>query len=116
MVRRTPQEKKRLSYAKDRRNTYGENPQSSRRNITRNRQHAHRANRHAADQALREALGVRDEAVAERAENTLRAARPKRFRKAPDTPLGEVVASKLRRRAEVGMFRAAEEAQTSSDR
>ena len=34
--RKSPQEKKALSYAKDRRNTYGENDKSSRKNIPRN--------------------------------------------------------------------------------
>lgn len=33
MKRRSPQEKKRLSYAKDRRNDYGENDKSSRKNV-----------------------------------------------------------------------------------
>jgi hypothetical protein len=37
MVRRSPQEKKALSYAKDRRNVYGENDKSSRKNIRRNK-------------------------------------------------------------------------------
>ena len=35
--RSSPQEKKRLSYAKDRRNDYGENDKSSRKNIRRNK-------------------------------------------------------------------------------
>ncbi|MFD9407178.1 hypothetical protein ACFWBN_09205 [Streptomyces sp. NPDC059989] len=37
MRQRSPQEKKRLSYLKDRRNVYGENQKSSRRNIPRSR-------------------------------------------------------------------------------
>lgn len=35
--RRSPQEKKALSYARDRRNVYGENDKSSRKNIRRNK-------------------------------------------------------------------------------
>ena len=37
MARRSPQEKKTLSYAKDRRNDYGENDKSSRKSIRRNK-------------------------------------------------------------------------------
>ncbi|UGT42762.1 hypothetical protein LTV02_04940 [Nocardia yamanashiensis] len=49
MVRRkSPQEKKSLSYAKDRRNDYGENDKSSRRNIRRNKRFPHRADATAA--------------------------------------------------------------------
>ncbi|ONI83571.1 hypothetical protein ALI22I_34385 [Saccharothrix sp. ALI-22-I] len=105
-MRRTPQEKKRLSYAKDRRNVYGENDKSSRKNIPRGRQRAHRANRRGADQALRAALGPADEAVADRAEQVVRTRRPAVFRKAPDAPLGEVVAGRLRRRVRLGMDQA----------
>src|SRR4028119_181715 len=50
MERKTPQEKKRLSYAKDRRNTYGENDKSSRKNIRRRKRHPNRSNRRTARQ------------------------------------------------------------------
>lgn len=102
-MRRSPQEKKRLSYAKDRRNVYGENDKSSRKNIPRGRQLAHRADRHHADQALRAALGRPDEARADRAERVVRDRRPAWFRKDPDAPLGEVVAYRLEQRARQGM-------------
>ncbi|MFE9745294.1 hypothetical protein ACFYOT_10350 [Saccharothrix saharensis] len=102
-MRRSPQEKKRLSYAKDRRNTYGENDKSSRRNITLNRQLAHRADRHHADQALRGALGRPDEASADHAEQAARDRRPGRFRKHADVPLGEIVAARLQQRVRAGM-------------
>jgi hypothetical protein len=42
-VRRSPQEKKALSYAKDRRNDYGENDKSSRKNIPPNQTGPERA-------------------------------------------------------------------------
>ncbi|MGW4110246.1 hypothetical protein ACWEFJ_05165 [Actinosynnema sp. NPDC004786] len=103
MVRRSPQEKKRLSYAKDRRNTYGENDKGSRRGIPLNRRLDLRADRRRAEQALRGALGPADEAAADRAEQAARDRRPARFRKTPDTPLGEVVARRLRRRVRLGM-------------
>ncbi len=97
-MRRTPQEEKRLSYAKDCRNAYGENDKSSRRNIPRGRQRAHRANRRRADRALRAAVGPVDEVVADRAEQVVRSTRPAVFRKSPDVPLGEVVEHRLRQR------------------
>ncbi|MEU4768689.1 hypothetical protein AB0H12_36120 [Actinosynnema sp. NPDC023794] len=103
VVRKGPQEKKRLSYAKDRRNTYGENDKSSRRNTPRSKRLAHRADRHHADQALRAALGRADEASADRAEQVARDRRPAWFRKHPDAPLGEVVADRLRERVQAGM-------------
>lgn len=102
-MRRSPQEKKRLSYAKDRRNAYGENDKSSRKNIPLSRRLAHRADRHHADQALRAALGRPDEARADRAERAARDRRPAWFRKHPDAPLGQVVADRLRHRARRGM-------------
>ena len=97
-MRRTPQEKKRLSYAKDCRNLYGENDKSSRKNIPRGRRRAHRANRRRADEALRAAVGPADEVVADAAEQVVRAMRPAVFRKSPDVPLGEVVEYRLRQR------------------
>ena len=87
-MRKTPQEKKRLSYAKDRRNTYGENDKSSRRNIPAAKARQRRANRRVAHQVLTTA-----------GEEQLGLIRPKtRWRKAPDTPLGEVVRRKLEAR------------------
>ncbi len=72
MARRRPQEKKTLSYAKDRRNDYGENDRSSRKSIRRNKRVPNRADRHREHQVLAIATGVRilDETV-ERAEAKL---------------------------------------------
>lgn len=103
MVRRTPQEKKRLSYAKDRRNDYGENDKSSRKNIPRSRKLAHRANRHRVGQDLRVAAGQVDEELAARAEHTMLTRRQKVFRKWRDAPLGEIVEYQLRRRVRLGI-------------
>ncbi|MBW6439025.1 hypothetical protein KZ829_35380 [Actinoplanes hulinensis] len=106
---RSPQEKKALSYAKDRRNSYGENDKSSRRNIRRNKRTPNRADRHREHQLLAGATGLLAERVAERVEERLSAKKSmwvtKRWRKCPDAPLGDVVASKLRRRARVGMHK-----------
>ncbi|MBB5805734.1 hypothetical protein F4560_005502 [Saccharothrix ecbatanensis] len=102
-MRRTPQEKKRLSYAKDCRNVYGENHKSSRKNIPRSRQRAHRANRRRADEALRAAVGRADEVLADSAEQAVRMVWPKVFRKYPDLPLGVLVEDRLKRRVRSGM-------------
>ncbi|MBS2961550.1 hypothetical protein KGA66_00730 [Actinocrinis puniceicyclus] len=102
--RRSPQEKKRLSYSKDRRNTYGENDKSSRRNIARNKRNQHRSDRHREQQQLSAALGPVDEVVeAGFDERLTRARRGSRWRKFPDTQLGLYVASTLAVRARKGI-------------
>lgn len=99
---KTPQEKKQLSYANDRRNTYGENQKSSRKNIPRSKQLAHQDERRAVRQVLTVAQGtVADEVADEAQSQALRNGRIKKlkaFRKSPDTPLGEVIERRLRRR------------------
>lgn len=113
MVRRSPQVKKALSYAKDRRNDYGENDKSSRKNIRRNKRIPVRADRHRERQVLADATGPADATeLAERAEAKLSARKSmwltKRWRKWRDAPLGEVVVGKLQRRAALGMADPAE--------
>ncbi len=108
MARRNPQEKKALSYAKDRRNDYGENDKSSRKNIRRNKRIPNRADRHREHQVLSTATGpVVVTEVVEQAEVRLLAKKSmwmtKRWRKWRDAPLAEIVAYKLRRRAQTGM-------------
>ena len=99
---KTPQEKKRLSYAHDRRNTYGENQKSSRKNIPRSKQLSHQDERRSVRQALVAAKGrVAGEAADDAQSQALRQAAIKKlraFRKSPDSPLGEVVERRLRRR------------------
>jgi hypothetical protein len=88
-VRKTPQDKKRLSYAKDCRNTYGENDKSSRRSIPRAKARQQRANRRIAHTVLSGPDG----------EDRLGLIRPQtRWRKCPDTPLGLVVGWNLEAR------------------
>ncbi|WP_153054332.1 hypothetical protein [Planomonospora sphaerica] len=96
--RRSPQEKKRLSYAKDRRNDYGENDKGSRKNIRRSKRAPHRANRHRVNQVLEAAVGAVDEGAEEEVERRLLVKRPKSWEKSPDAPLGEIVQYTLRRR------------------
>ena len=112
VARKDPQERKALSYARDRRNDYGENDKSSRKNIRRNKRVPHRADRHRERQVLAAAAGSGVSAeVAERAETRLYAKKSmwltKRWRKWRDAPLAEVIESKLRRRAASGMADAA---------
>jgi hypothetical protein len=103
MRRRSPQEKKLLSYAKDRRNTYGENDKSSRKSIRRNKRAPHHADRRRANQILEAAAGAVDELAEEAAEQRLLMRRPKCWQKCPDAPLGEVVQHTLQRRMDLGI-------------
>ncbi|WP_410589031.1 hypothetical protein [Amycolatopsis sp. lyj-23] len=99
MRRKSPQEKKRLSYLKDRRDAYGENAKSTRKNLPRSKAFARRANRARESLALRAATGAPDEARAEAAELRLLRRRPRVKRKWADTPLAEYVEWKLDYRA-----------------
>jgi hypothetical protein len=103
MAHRTPQEKKRLSYAKDRRNNYGENDKSSRKNIRRNKRAPHRANRRRESTVLEAVKGAPDVVAEEVAEQRLMAKRRKSWRKFPDAPLADMVAGRLRRRVRLGI-------------
>jgi len=100
MARRSPQEKKRLSYLKDRRNAYGENDKSSRKNIPRSRRARHHELRRAEHLALRKVTasgGTLDD-------SEVRFARPGTgsWRKWADIRLGDVVVHALERRVERG--------------
>ncbi|MFE3194283.1 hypothetical protein ACFXHA_35120 [Nocardia sp. NPDC059240] len=100
---RTPQEKKALSYAKDRRNDYGENDKSSRKNIPRTKRILNRSDRHRDRGQLAAATGRVDPTAAEYAETALLGQHSKwdtaRWRKRPDVPLGVIVRRTLQRRA-----------------
>jgi hypothetical protein len=104
---RTPQDKKALSYAKDRRNAYGENDKSSRKNIRRNKRVPHRADRRREHQVLAEATGPIVEGIVDKAEDRLIAKPSKRmswrWRKWPDRSLGEHVEDRLLRRIRLGI-------------
>jgi len=99
---KAPREKKRLSYERDRRNTYGENQKSSRKNIPRSKKISHQEERRTIRQAL---VGVQgpttDEGSDEAQSLVLRRGRSKKlkaFRKEADAPLGEVVRDRLLKR------------------
>lgn len=78
--KRSPQEKKILSYSRDRRNVYGENDKASRTNIPRSKALGTRAYRSEVKQAMREAGDEADIAAVEVSR--------RRFAKAPDVALG----------------------------
>ncbi|MEU8804329.1 hypothetical protein [Spirillospora sp. NPDC048819] len=98
MRSRSPQEKKQLSYAKDRRNAYAENDKSSRNAVRLNKRFPNRANRHRLNQLLQEAAGRPDIVKAVEVEERLTRRRPKMWRKEPDLALGDWVESRLQRR------------------
>ena len=98
--RRTPQDDKRLSYTKDRRNEYGENDKSSRKNIRLSQRLVARANRRRASEALAATRGAADPDAAEQAQERFERQRPKRWDKWPDEPLHVTVTGTLETRME----------------
>jgi hypothetical protein len=87
-VRRSPQEDKAVSYARDRRYAYGNNAHAARKAVPRRKRWVNKANRHAERQFLAEAAGMADAVRAEEVEGRLRGRRPKRWRKSPGMTLG----------------------------
>lgn len=99
--RKTPQEKKSLSYAKNRRNTYGENDKASRKSIPLAKALSIRADRHEKNLLLATAVGLESSDRLTAVENDVRAVGPRFWRKMPDSRLGEVLGRKaVRRRAQ----------------
>ena len=94
---RTPQEKKNLSYTKDRRNTVAEARSASRKAIALRKAQASRALRRA-EQVAVVAAGRGDEA-----EPVVARTGRKSWRKIPDAPLAEYLDRTLRRRVRAGM-------------
>jgi hypothetical protein len=90
--KRSPQEKKRLSLARDRRDDYGENDKARRKSIPRRRAKKSRSYRHATRQVLR----VQD---AEQANERVRTVRRGEWVKVPDTPLQNSIERKEVNRA-----------------
>jgi hypothetical protein len=100
--RRTPQEKKLLSYEKDCRNTYGERGSHSRHAITLRKAINRRTDRHRVNLVLQ---NVESDLVGslEQAELKVKVVVKHSWRKSADSPLGEVVKRKLERREKKGM-------------
>lgn len=98
MKRRTPQEKKKLSYERDRRNCYGEAPHAARKSIPLRKALRNRANRHYQNQQLNYKGPAPDDNLASELESLIHHRVPREWTKSPDVPLGETVAKKSRDR------------------
>jgi hypothetical protein len=90
-VRRSPQEEKALSYARDCRYAYGNNSKAARKAVPRRKRWVNKANRHAERELLAEGRGLAGTGRAGDIEDRLRGRRPKRWRKKPDIPLGRLL-------------------------
>jgi hypothetical protein len=98
MGRKTPQEKKQLSYDKDRRNVYGEAPHAARKSVPLHKRLRNRANRHAQEQALPPVAVSINEDVLDEIDSRMHARAPIVWNKSPDHPLRQVIQRKQRRR------------------
>lgn len=94
---KSPQEKKQESYEKDRRNVFGENSKSSRKNIPRRKRSVASVNRVRAAQPLRQP--VTDVDSQEAVQDAVQAKRPRQWRKSPDIPLTDHLKQQERRRS-----------------
>ena len=96
--RRTPQEKKKLSYERDRRNCYGESPHAARKSIPLRKTLRNRANRHHQNQQLNLPAQILDQDSADALESLIHHQAPKKWKKLPDAPLKEMIDWKLENR------------------
>ena len=108
-VQRSPGEKKALSYAKDRRNDYGQNDKASRKLIPKQKAAAHRIIRRRADRTLFGVSAVDDADLIETIttadiQHKTGSQRKGAWQKSPDAPLGEYL-MKQRVRDARGRFR-----------
>ena len=96
---RSPQEKKALSYDRDRYALYGQNHKASRRIVPLRKAHLNRAHRCAVARGLAASLGLASDPDAmESLEHVVTSLRLRKFDQHPGTPLREVVAGKLAHR------------------
>jgi hypothetical protein len=113
---KSPKEKKALSLKRDRRNTYGENAQASRKGIRRGKQRSHMEERRSVGKILTQLRKRSEESDAIEADALTRSSiansRHKAFKKTPDSPLGDVIKQKLARRSNVLQIKAANSART----
>lgn len=86
----SPQEKKRLSYAKDRRNIYFANNKATRKGVPSAKAGGLRSERHEQDQILAQASRVHEVEQLDALENRIRGTPYRKWRKWPDKPLGVV--------------------------
>ena len=95
MTRKTPQEKKALSYAKDRRNIYGESDKGSRVSIRQNKTFPTRAFRKNINDVLQSAVGAVDLEKAEAVDVKVGGIKRRKWKKFADAPLGKIVRGQL---------------------
>ncbi len=98
---KTPQEKKHLSYKKDRRNTYGERGSHSRHAIALQKAINRRIDRRRADQPLKSLDSDTTDSL-DQAELEVKTIVRRGWKKYPDRPLAEVVERKVERRKQGG--------------
>lgn len=98
---RTPQEKKRLSYAKDCRNCFGESDKGSRKSIRRNKTFPNRAFRKNVNDVLHGAIGAVDLEKAETIDVKAKQIKRRKWKKWSDRPLGEVIKGTVEDRGKV---------------
>jgi hypothetical protein len=98
---KTPQEKKAESYAFERRDTYGENNKSSRKNVPRRKIRINRDYRRTVRQQLVLSNAELSEELADTIDVEAKNIHREPFRKCPGTPLREVVKANLEHRTEL---------------
>jgi hypothetical protein len=99
----TPQEKKRLSLTRDRRNAYGANDKASRRLVPRSRQMGQKRLRRAVTQELSQPITTNEDvadAIGADAADAHASKTRRRFKKVPDQPLAEALNRKRERSLE----------------
>jgi hypothetical protein len=94
MKKRTPQEKKLLSYEKDRRNRFGQNDKAARKLIPTHKAKSRRRYRHAAAAIARQAVADVDDRSQIQAEARTALVDKRRWQKCPDVALKEAIQGK----------------------
>jgi hypothetical protein len=94
MTAKTPQEKKQLSYERDRRNRYGQNAKASRRLIPLRKAKTKRSYRKRTNQILAAAPKSVDLLADDAPENQIAAVPKKRWQKVPDVSLKDAIKAK----------------------
>lgn len=116
---KSPQQKKKISLQKDRRNMYGESPHSSRKNIRRGKQNQHQEERRASNRtlALVAAHSTEDQMISceVAADTSARVNRLKGFKKDPDRPLRDFIERQQFRRRRAGMHPAGHPLEETAD-
>jgi len=105
---KNPEQKKNLSLKRDRRNVFGENSKSSRKNIAMGKQRRQMNERRGIAQLLGVLTGhVDDDAASDaelRVKLTIAHSKNRGFQKHPDKPLGDAIQRKLEKRRRKGML------------